>query len=551
MFVFSLIALTQLGVAAVGLYGLKLSNGDIGEIYQSRLLPVSLLGEINDLIHDSNAQLTLGVIARFSPKFMKKYTDRVEANLARIDNLVQKYDRLISDEDRKLLKEWDTERKILIAKGIQPAVAALIKQEFNDAEDTILGFGHKHFEKLQQIYARIISSQLKNAQASNDAASQRYGTIRTLTLTMVALALIFCAAMAIYVKRAITGPLSVVTKAIKALASGDSTITIPYQNRCDEVGDNACAAETFKDFMIRTHELEEQMEASKVKAEAERKQAMNELANRFDETVGGIVASVSDAANELERAAELLSSNSQQTTHQSTVVAAASEQATANVRTIAASAEELTGSVREIGRQVEQSAIIAAKAVEQASLTNEQVSGLAAGAQKIGAIVDLINDIASKTNLLALNATIEAARAGESGRGFAVVASEVKGLAEQTSKATAEITAHIDMVQNSTDQSATAILDIGKTIDEINKIAVGITTAVEQQGSATDEIANNIEQTAEGTSEVMRNITSVSEMAKASNVSAQQVLSSASKLSKEADRMHSEVKQFLATVRAA
>jgi methyl-accepting chemotaxis protein len=194
---------------------------------------------------------------------------------------------------------------------------------------------------------------------------------------------------------------------------------------------------------------------------------------------------------------------------------------------------------------------MASKAVAEAQQTNAQVSGLSDGAQKIGAIVDLINDIASKTNLLALNATIEAARAGEAGRGFAVVASEVKALAEQTSKATAEITGHIGAVQNSTDQAATAILGIGRTIDEINHIASTIAGAIEEQGSATEEIASNVDRAARGTTEVTHNIAGVNEAAEAASASASQVLSSATELAHQSEKLLAEMHKFLTTVRAA
>jgi methyl-accepting chemotaxis protein len=221
------------------------------------------------------------------------------------------------------------------------------------------------------------------------------------------------------------------------------------------------------------------------------------------------------------------------------------------VRSVAAAAEELSGSVREISRQVSQSASITRKAVQEAEQTNSQVSGLSVGAQKIGAIVDLINDIASKTNLLALNATIEAARAGEAGRGFAVVASEVKALAEQTSKATAEITGHIGAVQSSTTHAANAILGIGNTIDEINQIAAAIAAAVEEQGSATEEIARNVDQAAQGTTEVTRNISGVNRAAETSSASANQVLSSATELAQQSETLRSEMNKFLSNVRAA
>jgi methyl-accepting chemotaxis protein len=392
------------------------------------------------------------------------------------------------------------------------------------------------------------TEKVKNEAAS---AARQYESTRSMALITVGIGLVLSFGAMSFALFGVSRPIEQITQAMRSLAKGDSATPIPFGERSNEIGAMAGAVQVFKDNMIRTRELEAEAEASKTKAEAERKREMIQMADQFERAVGSIVRTVSDAATELQSAAQALSASSIQTTHQSTIVAAASEQAAANVRTVAAAAEELSGSVREISRQVSESASMANKAVTEAQSTNAQVSGLSAGAQKIGAIVDLINDIASKTNLLALNATIEAARAGEAGRGFAVVASEVKALAEQTSKATAEITGHIGAVQSSTDQAANAILGIGKTIDDINHIASAIAAAVEEQGSATDEIARNVDQAAQGTTEVTRNITGVNHAAEAASASASQVLSSANELAQQSEKLRAEMQKFMTTVRAA
>ena len=378
-----------------------------------------------------------------------------------------------------------------------------------------------------------------------------YETTRWETLLVIGIALAIALGATAYGFFSVSRPIEDISKSMLGLAKGDAATPIPFADRGNEIGTMANAVQVFKDNMAHARELEEEAAAGKAQAEADRKRAMMQMADQFERAVGGIVSTLSDAAADLQGAAQALSTSSLETTHQSTIVAAASEEAAANVRTVASAAEELSGSVREISRQVSASAAMAGKAVHEAQATNGQVSELSAGALKIGAIVDLINDIASKTNLLALNATIEAARAGEAGRGFAVVASEVKALAEQTSKATAEITGHISGVQLATNHAATAILGIGKTIDEISHIASTIAAAVEEQGAATEEIARNVDQAAQGTNEVTRNISGVHHAAEASGVSAQRVLSSATELSAQSDRLRAEMNKFLSTVRAA
>ncbi len=198
-----------------------------------------------------------------------------------------------------------------------------------------------------------------------------------------------------------------------------------------------------------------------------------------------------------------------------------------------------------------QSTQIAEKAVAEAQHTSEQVKSLAEAAQKIGEVVNLINDIAAQTNLLALNATIEAARAGEAGKGFAVVASEVKTLATQTAKATEEIAAQIAGMQQATGSTVTAIDHIRGTIGEISHVAMTIASAIEEQGAATQEIARNVQQAARGTQDVSANIGGVTKAAATTGAATARMQQATSRLAEQSERLAAEVDRFLATVRAA
>ncbi len=275
------------------------------------------------------------------------------------------------------------------------------------------------------------------------------------------------------------------------------------------------------------------------------------LLRGFESTTGMLAGTVASAATELRATAQSLSSTTDQTTAQASGVAAAVEQASVNVQTVASAAEELSSSISEIARQVAQSSSIAGKAVEDARRTDAIVKTLAGGAQKIGDVVGLISSIAGQTNLLALNATIEAARAGDAGKGFAVVASEVKNLANQTAKATGDISAQIAEIQTATTEAVQAIGTIAQTIDELSRIAASIAASVEEQGAATQEIARNVHEAASGTQEVSTNIVGVSRGAQETDAAAAQVLEAAGELSKQAEQMSADVGRFISEVKAA
>jgi len=339
--------------------------------------------------------------------------------------------------------------------------------------------------------------------------------------------------------------------AMKQLAGGDTSVTIPGVGRSDETGAMAGAVQVFRDSMIDAEQLRsEQTELTK-RAETEKRAAIHKLANAFQATVGKIVETVLSTSADLEGAAGTLTKTADTTQQLSTTVAAASQQASANVQSVATATDELGASINEIARRVQESNTIAVAAVKQAQKTDARMSELSQAAGRIGDVVKLITAIAEQTNLLALNATIEAARAGEAGKGFAVVAQEVKALASQTAKATDEIGAHIAGIQIATDDSVTAIKEINATIARISEISTAIASAVEEQGAATQEISRNVQQAAQGTSQVAGNVTDVCRGAGETGSASARVLVSAQSLARESSHLKTEVDNFLATVRAA
>jgi methyl-accepting chemotaxis protein len=364
----------------------------------------------------------------------------------------------------------------------------------------------------------------------------------------VMLMLIGSAAISVW---SIARPIRRIGDVLLQLAGGNKTVEIPYTARGDEVGDNARAAQTFKDNLIRIEQMEAEQKQQEAAAAAQRKNEMIRLAGAFEAAVGGIINSVSAASQQLESAAGTLSGTAEETQQLSGMVAAASEEASTNVGAVASAAEEMSTSVVEISRQVHDSSRIAGEAVKQAERTDIRINELLKAAGRIGDVVKLITAIAEQTNLLALNATIEAARAGESGRGFAVVASEVKALAAQTARATEEIGTQIAGMQAATEDSVGAIKEIGATIARISDISTTIAATIEEQGAATSEIARNVSEAAKGTVEVADKIAQVSHGASATGAASGQVLASARSLSNESGLLKAEVEKFLNTVRAA
>jgi methyl-accepting chemotaxis protein len=275
------------------------------------------------------------------------------------------------------------------------------------------------------------------------------------------------------------------------------------------------------------------------------------LADDLEASVMNVVTALSSSATEMQGTAQSLSSLAQQASSKATAVAAASEETTSNVGRVATAAKELSSSIGRIGDQVSEAARISAIASEQTATTNKRVQDLSTAADKIGEVVKLINDIASQTNLLALNATIEAARAGDAGKGFAVVAGEVKNLANQTGRATEEISGQISTVQEETRHAVEAIKNIGSVIDKVREISSGIMAAVAEQTAATTDIARNVSEAAEGTREVASNIGDVTQAAVNTGTSATQMLASASGVSQHADQLRQAVVRFLGNIRAS
>jgi methyl-accepting chemotaxis protein len=250
------------------------------------------------------------------------------------------------------------------------------------------------------------------------------------------------------------------------------------------------------------------------------------------------------AAEELQVVSSQMGGNSAETSRQVGFVSDASVEVSRNVETVSAASEQMSSSIKEIARNASEAAKVATQAVEAAKVTNGTVAKLGDSSAEIGQIVKVITGIAQQTNLLALNATIEAARAGEAGKGFAVVANEVKELAKETAKATEDISAKIEAIQNDTGSSVESITGILGIIDQIAEFQDTIAAAVEEQAATTSEIARSVGEASRGSQEITNNMHTVAEAADSTASGANDSSRAASELSRMATDLQTLVGQF-------
>jgi methyl-accepting chemotaxis protein len=395
---------------------------------------------------------------------------------------------------------------------------------------------------------RAVNDATKSAADRSDAAIA-FGTTLMLAIAVASVVGAFLVVW-FYIGGNLIARLVGLEKTMTRLAGGDLSAEIKASKSNDEIDQMANALAVFREGIVQANAAASE-QAREQEAKQKHAAMIDTLTRQFNNDADKALASVSAAADHMKHSAEKMTRVASQAKQQTSTVSSASAQAASNVQTVAAATEELASSINEISRQVGESARIASEVVAQIARSEATVTELAQAANRIGEVVSLINSIAEQTNLLALNATIEAARAGEAGRGFAVVASEVKSLANQTAKATEGITSQVAAIQGSTGEAVETIKGIGQIIQQMAEIANSVAAAVKEQGAATAEIARNVQQAATGTKEVSSNIAGVSAAADESGKTAEDVLESTARLTKESEALSGEVGRFLSRIKAA
>jgi methyl-accepting chemotaxis protein len=397
----------------------------------------------------------------------------------------------------------------------------------------------------------LVSLALKDAGAVRAEVEQSIATVKHLSWLFIAIGVLVGAGLAVFSSMAITRPLVRLQRTMRDLAEGNLDVAVADKDRKDEIGSMATALEVFRANAVAVRQMEEQTKETERSAAGERRRLLADVAGRFKSQVASIVDRVLETVAMVERSAETMTAIADRTRHRVDTVFGESEAAASSIGTVAAAAEEMAATSGEIAHRSDQSHHVAAEAVVKVETSNAVIGSLIAATDKIGKIVGLIGDIASQTNLLALNATIEAARAGEAGRGFAVVASEVKSLADQTSRATGEISTQIAQVQDTTKQAAAVMRAIQETIRSIDGSAAEVAGAVEHQRQAIADISRNTQSASGNAAQVSANLQSLHQAFAEVGMASGDIRGKVVTLADGAQALRTETDNFLRDVLAA
>ena len=534
--IFSLVAMSQI-------------NNRAQLISEDKLPSVSIAQQFEISVSQMR-RLQYAYIVTDNPDLEKSYITRIQAEVDKFHKLFADYERLGIDADEKNIVARLSEKFDTYVKESSKIFELKPLGDFKNTSVQLTVTTKPLYDTLTEETALLSELNQKSADAARVNADNVYSNARLISIIVLLVSLAVGTAIAVVLGRSISGPAVRLSGLMAQMEQGQLNVSVPFTARADEMGSIARTLEKFRQSLREAENAREQQAIAQRK-QIERGQYIEKLVSSFDSTIGSLIVSVNAASEQLRGTAGQLTHTATEMSSQSMNVSAASEEAATNVQTVASAAEQLRASIEEISRRVGESSAVVDKAVAEANATNQRMQKLAQGAEHIGSIVTLINEIAAQTNLLALNATIEAARAGEAGKGFAVVASEVKNLASQTAKATEDIAHQVSSIQGESVEATKAMDGIMQTIIKVRELSTMISAAIEEQGAATMEISRNMQQASTGTQEVNRSMANVNQATQETSRSAHEVEKASHLLAENGRSMKDEVEKFLGDVRSA
>jgi methyl-accepting chemotaxis protein len=519
----------------------------LGEEVAVTAQAAELIERVNALIY-AVVMESRGIYMSSDLPTVKKYGEGLLKFNDQIAEVVGRWQKIVRADDAeqfaaftKRVDQFREFRKELVRRAIEIAPAAGREWGDNDANRNVRSALNKDLEAFAKIYAE------RTRRLGDLAADARFTSWLVTGLAAAAFVLVGIGVLVIW--RAITRPLSDITRTTERVAAGDLGLAVPHTDRHDEVGALARAIEVFQEAMRRNDDLNRKV-VEEAGIRETRTRHIETTVEGFRGSVDKVLKSLADNSTAMRKVAQAISGTASDASNQADAAAGASQQASNNVAAVAGAAEELAAALAETGRQVTQAADVVREADTKTARSVTEIDSLAGMSDRIGVVINLIQAIAEQTNLLALNATIEAARAGDAGRGFAVVAQEVKTLAGQTAKATSEIAEQIAAIQSSTKNAVEAVREIGQSMRGINEVTSAIAAAVEEQGLATKEISTNAHMAAQVNETLAANIASANRAIGAAKESSGEVLTASGQLATEADHLAHAVAAFFNDLRS-
>nr|BFE61044.1 methyl-accepting chemotaxis protein [Dactylosporangium thailandense] len=514
----SVVALVAIGVGVLSIVSMGRINDRLENLQSEHLESVAQLVVIRQGVAENYRAQSLFAWAAYDPTLGPRAQQARSNGDALIDKALQTYRKLTAssapraaavDTFATAWADYANLRNVVVFQE-QPKAGTTVTSDAAERNTLWQSLEAQMNDSLAQL------QQLENTEASSEAAAalNAYHTSRNWTIGSLVAGLVVAFAIVGLIGRRMNRQLHSVSTTLRAAADGDLTKRADVLSR-DELGAMAVAVNQANEGIGRT-----------VDTLATAARTLGASTQRLT----GVTARIGDSAQAAASRANVVAGDAGTVSH--------------NVQTLAAGSQEMGASIREIAQNANDAARVASEAVGVAETTNQTVSKLGDSSTEIGNVVKVITSIAEQTNLLALNATIEAARAGAAGKGFAVVASEVKDLAQETARATEDISRRVEAIQSDTANAVDAIGEISRIIARINDYQLTIASAVEEQTATTGEMSRSVGDAAHGATNIAGNIAGVAEAAQSTTSTLSEVDQTVAELNRVASDLQAAVGRF-------